>query len=197
VLDFKAVRQLWGRRNMTALALLALALSMDAFAAALSQGAAGAGRGAALRIGAAFGFAQGVMPLLGWGLGLAFARVLQAVDHWIALILLSALGLKMLREAFAEGGETPRQLAGWAFFACAVATSIDAAAAGLTLPTLGVPILLAIVTIGGTTAILSCGGVLAGRAAGQWLGRYAEVAGGLILIGIGMKIFIEHQFMGG
>ena len=149
---------------MTALLLLALALSMDAFAAALAQGAAGAGRGAALRIGAAFGFAQGAMPLLGWGLGLAFAQVLQAVDHWIALIVLSALGLKMLREAFDDDGEgAPRQLVGWALFTCAIATSIDAAAAGLTLPTLGVPVLLAVATIGATTAALSYGGVLAGR----------------------------------
>lgn len=182
---------------MFALFLLALALSMDAFAAALSQGAAGAGHGAALRIGAAFGFAQGAMPLLGWGLGVAFAGVLEAVDHWIALILLSALGLKMLREAFSADAGAPRQFAGWGLFTCAVATSIDAAAAGLTLPTLGVPILLAVVTIGATTAILSYGGVLAGRAASQWLGRYAEIAGGLILIGIGVKIFIEHQFLGG
>jgi len=112
---------------MLALALLALALSMDAFAAALSQGAAGAGRGAALRIGAAFGFAQGAMPLLGWGLGLAFAQVLRAVDHWVALILLSAIGLKMLREAFGgDDGNAPKQLAGWALFTCAIATSIDA-----------------------------------------------------------------------
>ncbi|HYD13342.1 MAG TPA: manganese efflux pump MntP family protein [Allosphingosinicella sp.] len=182
---------------MIALALLALALAMDAFAAALAQGAAGAGRGAALRIGAAFGFAQGVMPLLGWGLGLAFARVLQAVDHWLALILLSALGLKMLREAFGDGEGAPRQLFGWALFTCAIATSIDAAAAGLTLPALGVPILLAVAAIGATTAILSWGGVLAGRAAGARLGRYAGVAGGLILIGIGVKIFVEHQFLGG
>lgn len=183
---------------MTALVLLALALSMDAFAAALSQGAAGAGRGAALRIGAAFGFAQGAMPLLGWGLGLAFAQVLQAVDHWLALILLSALGLKMLREAVSGSSEgAPRQLTGWALFTCAIATSVDAAAAGLTLPALGLPILLSVATIGATTAVLSCGGVLAGRAAGPWLGRHAEMAGGLILIGIGVKIFVEHQFLGG
>lgn len=182
---------------MIALALLALALSMDAFAAALAQGAAGAGRGAALRIGAAFGLAQGLMPLLGWALGLAFARVLQTVDHWVALILLSALGLKMLREALAGADGPPARLTGWALFTVAIATSIDAAAAGLTLPTLGVPILLAIAAIGATTAILSWGGVLAGRAAGQWLGRNAEVAGGLILIGIGVKIFIAHQFLGG
>jgi putative Mn2+ efflux pump MntP len=182
---------------MIALALLALALSMDAFAAALSQGAAGADRGAALRIGAAFGFAQGAMPLLGWGLGLAFAQVLRAVDHWIALVLLSALGVKMLREAFSEAEGTPKQLAGWALFTCAVATSIDAAAAGLTLPTIGIPILLSVATIGATTALLSYGGVLAGRAAGQWLGRYAGAAGGLILIGIGVNIFNDHQFLGG
>jgi putative Mn2+ efflux pump MntP len=182
---------------MLALALLALALSMDAFAAALSQGAAGADRGAALRIGAAFGFAQGAMPLLGWGLGLAFAQVLRAVDHWIALVLLSALGVKMLREAFSEAEGTPKQFAGWALFTCAVATSIDAAAAGLTLPTIGLPILLSVAPLGATTALLSYGGVLAGRAAGQWLGRYAGAAGGLILIGIGVNIFIDHQFLGG
>lgn len=183
---------------MIALALLALALSMDAFAAALAQGAAGAGRGAALRIGAAFGFAQGVMPLLGWGLGLAFAHALQAVDHWIALVILSALGLRMLRDAFRDdGGEAPGQLVGWALFTCAVATSVDAAAAGITLPAIGVPILLSVAIIGATTAILSYGGVIAGRAAGQWLGKYAEIAGGLILIGIGVKIFVEHQFLGG
>ncbi len=181
---------------MIALALLALALSMDAFAAALAQGAAGAGRGAALRIGTAFGLAQGVMPLLGWGLGLAFAGLLHAVDHWVALILLSLLGLRMVREAFSEGDGAPKQLFGWALFTCAVATSIDAAAAGLTLPTLGVPILLAVGAIGATTAILSWGGVLVGRAAGGRLGRQAEVAGGLILIGLGVKIFVEHQFLG-
>ena len=182
---------------MLALFLLAFALAMDAFAAALAQGAAGAGHGAALRIGTAFGFAQGVMPLLGWGLGLAFAQVLQAVDHWVALILLSALGLKMLREAIAGGGEAPTRLGGWPLFTCAIATSIDAAAAGLTLPALGVPILPAVAVIGATTFVLAWGGVLAGRAAGQWLGRYAEVGGGLILIGIGVKIFVQHQFLGG
>lgn len=182
---------------MIALFLLALALSMDAFAAALSQGAAGAGRGVALRIGAAFGLAQGAMPLLGWGLGLTFAELLQAVDHWVALLLLTALGLKMLHEAFASEDSAPNQLAGWALFTVAIATSIDAAAAGLTLATLGIPIFLAVATIGATTFLLSYGGVLAGRAAGQWLGRYAEVAGGLILIGIGAKIFIAHQFPGG
>lgn len=182
---------------MLALLLLALALSMDAFAAALAQGAAGASRGAALRIGIAFGLAQGLMPLLGWGLGVAFAEALRAVDHWVALILLSLIGLKMLRDAFAGGDEPAAQLTGWALFATAIATSIDAAAAGLTLPTLGVPILLAVSVIGGTTAILSWGGVLAGRAAGQRLGPYAAALGGLILIGIGVKIFVEHQFLGG
>ena len=182
---------------MVALFPLALALSMDAYAAALAQGAAGAGRGAAFRIGAAFGFAQGAMPLLGWGLGLAFARALQAVDHWVALILLTALGGKMLREALAGGDRPPARLAGRALFTCAITTSIDAAAAGLTLPTLGVPILPAVAVIGATTFVLSWAGVLAGRAAGRRLGRYAEVAGGLILIGIGVRIFIEHQFQGG
>jgi len=177
---------------MFALLLLALALSMDAFAAALAQGAAGAGRGAALLIGAAFGFAQGAMPLLGWGLGLAFARVLQAVDHWIALILLSALGFKMLREAFSGEDGAPKQLAGWALFTCAIATSIDAAAAGLTLSVFAVPIPLACLVIGVTTAILCTIAYLIGARVSARVGKIAELFGGLVLIGLGIRILVVH-----
>jgi len=177
---------------MFALFLLALALSMDAFAAALSQAAAGAGRGAALRIGAAFGFAQGAMPLLGWGLGLAFARVLQAVDHWIALILLSALGLKMLRDAFTGEEGAPKQFAGWALFTAAIATSIDAAAAGLTLSVFAVPIPLACLVIGVTTAILCTIAYLIGARVSARVGKVAELFGGLVLIGLGIRILVVH-----
>ncbi|TMJ18759.1 MAG: manganese efflux pump [Alphaproteobacteria bacterium] len=183
---------------MAALFLLALALSMDAFAVALCQGAAGGGTRAALRAGAAFGLAQGLMPLVGWSLGIAFAASIAAVDHWIALILLSILGLKMIHEGATAEHENGRPLlSGWALFAAAIATSIDAAAAGITLPTIGAPILAAVAAIGATTAIMSFAAVLIGRAAGDRLGKWAEIAGGLMLIGIGARIFVQHQFPGG
>jgi len=182
---------------MIALALLAVALSMDAFAVALCQGTAGGGGRAALRTGAAFGLAQGLMPLIGWSLGTAFASRIEAIDHWIALILLSILGLKMIREGLMAHAEERRLLSGWALFTAAIATSIDAAAAGITLPTIGMPLLLSIAVIGATTFVLSYVAVPIGRAAGDWLGKWAEIAGGLTLIGIGARIFIQHQFLGG
>lgn len=171
---------------------------MDAVAAAIAQGASGRVTAAgALRIAGAFGLAQGVMPAIGWGLGVAFADTIRSVDHWIALALLSALGIKMLKEAFEESDEPAGRLSGWALLAASVATSIDAAAAGITLPTLGAPLVLSCVTIGATTAALSLGGVYLGAAAGARIGKTAEVIGGLILIGLGIKIFVEHQFLGG
>ena len=179
--------------------LLAVGLAMDAFAAAVSQGASGRPQlSGALKIGAAFGVAQGVMPLLGWGLGQAFGDLIRALDHWIALGLLGFLGVRMIREglAAAEEGEVKR-LTGRVLLVTSIATSIDAAAAGITLPTLGAPVLLACAIIGAVTAVLCTAGVYIGAAAGNRFGKAAEVAGGLILIGLGLKIFIEHQFFGG
>ena len=171
---------------------------MDAFAVALCQGAAGGDGRVALRATAAFGLAQGLMPLLGWTLGVAFAGWIAAIDHWIALILLSILGLKMIREGFAGRDSGDRTLlSGRALLAAALATSIDAAAAGITLPTIGAPILQAIAVIGLVTAAMSYAAVRIGRAAGDRLGKWAEIAGGLMLIAIGARIFVVHQFMGG
>ena len=183
---------------MATLFLLALALAMDAFAAALCQGAvAGPARGTALRIAAAFGAAQGLMPLVGWSLGLAFAAVAAALDHWIALLLLGLLGARMIREGWTrDPDQCAPPLAGWALLAAAVGTSVDAAAAGVTLPLLGRPVAFACAVIGATTALICFGGVHLGRAAGARLGKPAELLGGAVLIGLGLKIFVEHQFLG-
>ena len=181
---------------MTALLVLALALAMDAFAASLCQGAvARPGFSGALRLGAAFGTAQALMPLAGWGLGLAFLAIVQAVDHWIALILLGFLGIRMLKEGLSNDERCPPALAGWALLSAAIATSIDAAAAGVTLPLLEQPITFAVFMIGIVTAILCFGGVFAGAAIGPRLGKKAEVLGGLMLLALGLKIFVEHQFL--
>lgn len=186
--------------------LLALALSMDAFAAALSQGAAAhprPGLAGALRVGLAFGLAQGLMPLLGWSLGLAFAPVIRDVDHWVAFGLLVLIGGHMVQVGLStrDGSAAERPslplARGWPLLAAAVATSVDAAAAGVTLSFLDQPVGQACAVIGLVTLALSTAGVLIGRMAGALAGRRAEIAGGLVLIGIGTKILVEHLFFGG
>jgi putative Mn2+ efflux pump MntP len=183
---------------------LALALSMDAFAAALSQGARAQPAptaGSALRVGLAFGVAQALMPLLGWALGLAFASVMREVDHWVAFILLAIIGARMVREGLAaDDGERegPASVAsGGALFVLAIATSIDAAAAGVTLELLEQPVLVACGVIGVVTLAMASAGVMIGKVVGMLAGQRAEVLGGVILIGIGTKILIEHLFFGG
>lgn len=180
------------------LAALALALAADAFAVSLAQGGASRATLAhALLLGGAFGAAQGLMPLLGWMLGAAFVGMVAGVDHWVALVLLAAIGARMLHQAAQAGAAGADPLAGWALAAAALATSVDAFAAGLTLPAFAVPVLAACAAIGAVTFLLCAAGVLIGRAAGLRLGRRAEAAGGILLIGLGLKIFVEHQFLGG
>lgn len=182
---------------MIILLVLALALAMDAFAVALCQGAvARPGVPGAVRIGFAFGSAQAVMPLIGWGLGTVFAGAIEAIDHWIAFGLLLALGAKMTKEGLQPEEECPPGLlAGSALLAAAVATSIDAAAAGITLPTIGIAIAPAVAVIGLVTAGLCFAGTLLGARLGTALGKKAEVAGGVVLVGLGCKILAQHTGM--
>lgn len=180
------------------LLLLALALSMDAVAAALARGAAVRARRAheALRTGLAFGTAQGLMPLVGWAVASAFAGTIEAVDHWIAFTILAVLGLRMIHAGW-RAAEQPAAATGGlaALLAAAIGTSVDAAAAGVTLPLFGVPVATAALLIGAVTALLSALAVLGGAAAGARLGRNADILGGLILVGIGTRILLEHLGM--
>ena len=184
---------------MFGLIALAFGLAMDAFAVAVAQGASRRpGLARALAIGAAFGLAQGLMPLLGWGLGVAFAGIIREVDHWIAFVLLGLLGARTLREGLSDADASPAPaLIGWTLLGAAIATSVDAAAAGVTLPMLGSPIATACLIIGGVTGALCTAGVLIGAASGARLGKAAEVLGGIVLIGIGVRILIGHLFFGG
>ncbi len=178
---------------MIAAILLGLALAMDAFAVALTQGARFRPdmRGA-LAIGATFGAFQAAMPLAGWGIGaVAFAYVVP-VDHWIAFGLLTFLGVRMLGGHVGED-EAARALTGQALLLAGVATSVDALAAGITLPTLDVAPLIAVALIGGITFTMSLAGAVLGRRAGDALGPWAERAGGLILIALGCRILAEHM----
>jgi putative Mn2+ efflux pump MntP len=190
---------------IASLILLAVGLAADAFAVAIGQGAAARARvwRTALMVGLAFGVAQAVAPLAGWSLGVAFAGLIEAWDHWIAFGLLALIGAKMIYEGNKSDppGEASdpgkEQVAtGWRLLALAVATSIDAAAAGITLPTLGAPILLSIGTIGLVTFALSFAGVWIGRTGSRVLGSNAEIIGGVIPILIGAKVLIDHKAFG-
>lgn len=173
--------------------LLAAALAMDAFAVALTQGARfRPGLRGGLAIALTFGGFQAMMPLAGWGIGAVALAYVAAVDHWIAFGLLGFLGVRMLGGHVGEE-EAAHALTGRALLIAGVATSIDALAAGITLPTLGVSPWLAVGLIGLVTFALSGAGVWLGRRAGDHLGAWAERAGGLILIGLGCRILAEHM----
>ncbi|WP_437721746.1 manganese efflux pump MntP [Sorangium sp. So ce861] len=181
-----------------AILLLALGLAMDATAVSAARGLAVPvirARHVALVAGFFGGF-QALMPLIGWLLGARVGPLVQAWDHWIAFGLLGAIGGKMLWEARAGGdddGDAPKDLfALKVMFVLAIATSIDALAIGFTLPMLNAPLALSLVTIGITTAVLSAIGLFAGRRFGAMLGKRLDVAGGVVLIGLGVKILIEH-----
>lgn len=189
---------------MTALLILAFALATDAFAAAIGQGAGARpkpGWPTALRVGAVFGVAQGVMPLFGWALSLALASLMRELDHWVVLLLLSGIGVHMIVEGVRHTNDPERAPApvarGAALATLALATSVDAAAAGVTLDLLGPSIAASCAVIAAVTFCLATAGVLLGRYAAGVLGRQAEIVGGLVLIALGLKIFVEHQFFGG
>jgi putative Mn2+ efflux pump MntP len=176
--------------------LLAFALAMDALALSLVRGcAAGHQVKEALKCGATFGLAQGLMPLVGWSLGFAFAESFESVDHWIAFLLLSALGAMMLKAGFSEDEEPARlqsALSMLGLLVAAFATSVDAAAAGIALPLLGIPIPAACLIIGATTGVLCTIGYLVGARISPLAGKWAERVGGLVLIGLGIRILVQH-----
>ena len=174
--------------------LLAVGLSMDAFAVAMCKGLASAGApmGDCLRCGCWFGGFQALMPVLGFFLGGIFAGAIEVVDHWVILTLLTLIGFNMIREANGEedctGGFSPKEM-----IFPALATSIDALAVGISLAmTGGVRIFPTAALIGVTTCGLSAFGVRLGSRFGSRYGARAQIAGGVILIFLGVKIFLEH-----
>lgn len=181
------------------LLLTAIALSMDAFAVSVCKGL-GMRRmryDQALVISLYFGVFQALMPLIGWLLGTSFSRYIQAFDHWIAFVLLAFIGGKMLWDVFheKEDGEqesAERRLDHRELFMLAIATSIDALAVGIAFACLDVNIWNSISIIGVTTLVISFAGVWIGNRFGNRFQKKAEIAGGLVLILIGVKILAEH-----
>lgn len=174
--------------------IIALGLSMDAFAVAVCKGLSvrKASPRHALTAGLYFGGFQALMPLLGYFLGTQFESLIQSVDHWIAFALLGLIGANMIRESRAESEEFNDSFGPKAMLPLAVATSIDALAVGITFAFLRVDILTSVGLIGVTTFALSIVGVAVGHRFGARYEKPATVAGGIVLILIGLKILLEH-----
>jgi putative Mn2+ efflux pump MntP len=184
-----------------AIFMLAVGLAMDATAVAAARGLATPKilPRHVFIVAGFFGGFQALMPLVGWVVGSQIGPLVQAWDHWIAFVLLGAIGGKMLWEARPgakddddESGPVKDLYGMKVMLVLAIATSIDALAVGVTLPMLDAPLLLSLVTIGVTTAVLSALGLFAGRKFGALLGKRLDVAGGLVLIALGVKILVEH-----
>ena len=178
------------------LLLLAVGLSMDAFAVAICKGLAmeRATLKKAAVVGAWFGVFQALMPAVGYFLGAAFESYITSFDHWIAFLLLALIGGNMIREALSGEEETANGSLGFrTMLLLAVATSIDALAVGITFALLpAVPLLPAVSLIGIITFFLSALGLRLGNLFGLKYRSGAELAGGIILILIGLKILLEH-----
>lgn len=176
--------------------LIAVGLSMDAFAVAICKGLSVRKLKLShmLITGAYFGFFQAVMPIIGYYLGQTFESYITSFDHWIAFVLLSLIGANMIRESFSK--EEEEQNASFSFktmLPLAVATSIDALAVGVTFGLMqGVNIFSAVGLIGVTTFVFSFVGVKIGNVFGSKYKSKAELAGGIILILMGIKILLEH-----
>ncbi len=181
--------------SMLELFLIAVGLSMDAFAVSVCKGLS-TGKvnlGHMCICGLWFGFFQALMPLAGYLLGVKFASAIESVDHWIAFILLALIGINMIREALGKDEECQDASYGIrAMFPLAIATSIDALAVGVSFAFLSVDIVPAVSFIGLCTFLLSAAGVRIGAVFGSRFKSKAEIAGGVILILIGLKILLEH-----
>ena len=180
--------------------LLGIGLSMDAFAVSICKGLCmkKVNIKQMLIIAAFFGGFQALMPLLGYLLASIFATYIQVVDHWIAFVLLAFIGGKMLFDVIrGDDGEGDACECGKPFsvkeiFVMAIATSIDAAAAGIALAMSGDNIWLNISFVGAVTFLMSVGGVFIGNKVGTKLKDKATILGGIILILLGLKILLEH-----
>jgi putative Mn2+ efflux pump MntP len=180
------------------LVAIALALSMDAFAVAIIAGLTlkPLTKRHIFRLAFHFGLFQALMPMAGWAAGSAIHRYISEIDHWVSFGLLAIVGGKMILGALRakESGRVAGDpTSGWDLVILSVATSIDALAVGLSMAIIGSSILLPALVIGLITASLTAAGMLLGGRVGTLWGKRVEIIGGLILIGIGIKIVVEHM----
>lgn len=187
--------------GLTTVLILAIGLAMDAFAVSISNAMCyrNMNRKWALLTAGAFGLFQGIMPVIGWLAGITFTKYIESIDHYIALVLLGFIGIKMIVEAIREirhpeACDATKQLNLKMLGVQAVATSIDALAVGISFAAIHgeLNIFASAGIICGITFICSLVGILIGKKFGGLLGQKAEIFGGLILVLIGVKIFLEH-----
>ncbi|RJT45824.1 manganese efflux pump MntP [Rahnella woolbedingensis] len=184
--------------NLSATLILAFGMSMDAFAASIGKGAVlhRPCLREALRTGLIFGVIEAITPLIGWGLGLFASQYITQWSHWVAFILLVILGTRMIAQGLKnkpdESLTTAARHSIWILAATAIGTSLDALAIGVGLALLEVNIIQTALFIGMATLLMSTLGIMAGRFIGPLLGKWAEVLGGVVLIGIGLNILFGH-----
>lgn len=178
--------------------VLAVGVSLDATAVAAARGLAVERLVLrhVLKVALWFGLSQGLMPLLGSLLGRSLGRLVMAWDHWVAFVLLAGVGAHMLYEGLSSHADEPAQegdpFGFRTMLILALATSIDAFAVGVTFPMVDAPVALSCATIGVTTACFSVCGLFAGRRFGALFGHKLDALGGLILIGLGANMLVQH-----
>ncbi len=179
--------------NILDLILIAIGLSMDAFAVSICKGLS-------LRnvkwhhmiiVGLWFGGFQALMPSIGYILGSFFIELIDAYDHWVTFILLSAIGLNMIKESREASGSCNPSLQPYTMLMLAIATSIDALAVGVTFAFMNIQVIPSVTIIGVTTFLLSAIGIRAGGLFGNHYKSKAELVGGIVLILIGLKILLQ------
>ena len=182
--------------SILSIILTAIGLAMDAFAVSLTIGMSvpeDEKSKAAIKSGVYFGLFQGIMPLIGWLLGIKFTKYIQSFDHWVAFILLSIIGLEMISDGIKNNGKDEvNEYSNKTFIILAVATSIDALAIGVTFAFLNINIFSAVIIIGVITFILSMTAAYLGKIIGNIIKNKAGIFGGTILIIMALKILLEH-----
>jgi len=182
--------------DITSIVLIAFGLAMDAFAVSITSGITirQLKINNALKIALFFGSFQAIMPIIGWLAGLSLRNFISEIDHWIAFGLLSFIGCKMIYESITiqSSEKEINPLNVYVLLVLSIATSIDALAVGLSFAILKISIMTPVVIIGTITFALSFLGVFIGDRIGHFFENKIEIAGGLLLIGIGIKILVEH-----
>lgn len=177
--------------------LIAIGLSMDSFAVSVTNGLTITDLTIRKSLTISFSLAifQGFMPLLGWFAGIRVEKYIQEIDHWMAFVLLGIIGIKMIYEGLIKS-EASRmyELSPITLLAQSISTSIDAFVVGISFALLGWAIIKPVLIIGVTTLIFSLIGLQLGQYLGRKSGKSATIIGGLVLIGIGVKILIEHLY---
>jgi putative Mn2+ efflux pump MntP len=175
--------------------LIALSMAMDAFAVCLVAGSLrwAYGPRPVFRLSFHFGLFQFLMPVFGWLAGRTVEHLIRNYDHWIAFGLLAFVGVRMIFAAVrGEDSQLSDPSRGWTLVLLSVAVSIDALAVGLSLGVLGISVWYPAAIIGLVTVLLSLAGLRLGRDFGQRLGKPVEIIGGIVLIGIGLRIVLTH-----